>query len=180
MTLATWLTLGRMLLCLPLAWAIVAGAGAVAAFLLVIAAVTDFLDGFLARQKNEVTALGTALDPIADKLIAVAALTGFVAQGTVSGVHLLPLLLILLREALVAGLREAAAGRIRLAVTPLAKIKTACQFLAFIALCFGPTTGGVTLLWIAASLTVWTGLGYVRAFAASGWSTDARQDGDAP
>ncbi|MEM6648866.1 MAG: CDP-diacylglycerol--glycerol-3-phosphate 3-phosphatidyltransferase [Pseudomonadota bacterium] len=160
MTLATWLTLSRILLSLPVAFALLVGEGVWAATLLAIAAITDFLDGYLARARNEVTEMGAALDPIADKLLTLSALVSFVAINTVAGFHLIAVLAILLREAFVSGLREAMAGKSSLPVTKLAKLKTTLQFFALFGLCFGPSLWGLALLWAAAGLTLWTGWQY--------------------
>lgn len=167
LTLATKLTLGRIVLALVLAPAILTLPPLVGAAILVLTAVTDYLDGAVARARNEVSALGAALDPIADKLVAVSALIAFVAAGTLTGPHLIPVLGILLRETLIAGLREAAAGSGTLAVSRLAKWKTAVQFAAFILLCFGATPLALGLLWAAAALTVWTGGAYLLKWWAS-------------
>ena len=167
LTPATVLTVGRMVLALPIAWSITANAQWVAVGLLLLATATDFLDGYLARARNEVTALGATLDPIADKLIAVAVLLSLAAVGTLEGVHLLAALAILLRETLVSGLRESASALGGLPVTALAKVKTTAQFVAFILLCAGPSTIGLGLLWVAAALTLYTGAQYLIRWWAS-------------
>lgn len=163
LTLATILTLLRMALALPIAIAAAMSAANVTFALLLAAALSDFLDGRIARHRNEVTRLGAALDPVADKLITTAALGAYIAADTLTGWNVVPALLILLRETLVAGLRESIAGSdVGLPVTSLAKIKTAAQFLALIALAFGPSAAGLLLLWLAAALTVITGAQYAR------------------
>ncbi|MEM9233797.1 MAG: CDP-diacylglycerol--glycerol-3-phosphate 3-phosphatidyltransferase [Pseudomonadota bacterium] len=161
LTLATRVTLARILLALFLGPLILYFSPLVGAGLIALAGVTDFLDGYLARARGEVTKFGAALDPIADKLIALSALIAFTANGTLTGIHLYAVFAILLREILIAGLREAAADTVSMGVSALAKWKTTIQFLAFIALCFGPTPIALGLLWMAAILTVWTGTSYI-------------------
>ncbi|MEM9422583.1 MAG: CDP-alcohol phosphatidyltransferase family protein, partial [Pseudomonadota bacterium] len=85
--------------------------------------------------------------------------------------HLLPALLILLRETLVSGLRESASAMGGLPVSFLAKIKTTAQFVAFILLCAGPSLAGLSLLWVAAALTVITGAQYAIRWWTSQSST---------
>ena len=171
MTLATWLTLGRIVLIVPFVLAFFFAAPLVAALIFAIAGLTDWLDGYVARRRNEVSALGAALDPIADKLLTITALVVLCADGQIAGPHLAAALAIALREVLVGGLREALAGRsVSLPVTFLAKIKTTVQFVAFVVLILAaPDMDGFgdpllvlgrALLWLAAALTVWTGYQY--------------------
>lgn len=168
--MANYLTLTRMLLIVPIALLLIGapGTGArwVAFGLFLLAGITDFFDGWLARKLDEVSALGAALDPIADKLLTAALLLLLAADGTIQGWHLLAALVILLREVLIVGLREALAGAITLPVTFAAKVKTTVQFIA-LALLLAPVAGsreaGLAALWTAALLTVWTGAHYVTA-----------------
>ncbi len=139
----------------------------------VVAAVTDWLDGYLARAWKQQSAVGAMLDPIADKLIVGATLMMLVYDGTVSGLGIFAALTILCREILVSGLREYLAGlHVKVLVTMLAKWKTFVQMLALGALLAGPaleaslpgaTDIGIALLWIAAVLTIWTGSAYLKA-----------------
>lgn len=167
LTLATRVTLVRIVLALGLGPLLLVLPDLAGAALIGFLGLTDYLDGYLARKRNEVSALGAALDPIADKLVTVAALIAFVADGTLGGVHLYAVFAILLREILIAGLREAAGTSVSLKVSPLAKWKTTVQFLAFLLLCFGPAPLALGFLWMAAVLTVWTGAGYVISW----WSS---------
>jgi CDP-diacylglycerol--glycerol-3-phosphate 3-phosphatidyltransferase/cardiolipin synthase len=145
-----------------------------AAFLIFIAAaLTDWLDGYLARSLSLQSALGRMLDPIADKLLVGAVLIMLVHDQTIHGVSVIAAVVILCREILVSGLREFLAGlQVKMHVTTLSKWKTAVQMAALAALLLGSTGErlmpglagfGITLLWIAAALTVWTGFGYLRA-----------------
>src|SRR5471032_288897 len=107
----------------------------------VIAAVSDWLDGFAARKLKAGSDFGRMLDPIADKVLVAVALMMLVAEGTftrynattgaLSLLRLVPALIILAREILVSGLREFLAGtRVSVPVTAIAKFKTAVQMLA--------------------------------------------------
>lgn len=137
------------------------------------AAVTDWLDGHMARRWAQQSEIGRFLDPIADKLLVAATLFMLVAKGRLSTEWaLLPALVILCREILVSGLREyLAVLRVGLPVSKLAKWKTAIQMTAIGFLIVGeagpvllPVQGiGETLLWIAALLTLVTGYDYLHA-----------------
>jgi CDP-diacylglycerol--glycerol-3-phosphate 3-phosphatidyltransferase len=140
----------------------------------VIAAATDFFDGWLARRLSAQSAWGAMLDPIADKIAVLAAVLGLVWLAPRLSVAI-PGFLILMRELFVSGLREAGAARgVRFPVTQLAKWKTTIQLVALSAeiLAAGGLLGPLPidaadgLLWIAALLTLWTGLDYARAAAA--------------
>lgn len=133
----------------------------------VIAAVTDFLDGWLARRFDAVTVWGTILDPIGDKILVCGAMVGLMAAGA-GPAFALPAGLILFREFAVSALREVGAARgLKLPVTRLAKWKTAVQLVA-LAVVLGvgvlpglpPQAPGV-LMWFAALLTLWTGGEYL-------------------
>lgn len=163
------LTVGRLLAAPLVGLLVLAGTGgdaARAAFLVfAAAAATDFLDGWLARRLGATSALGRALDPIADKAMVVIALSALMARAGPDAALGLPAIAILFREILVAGLREAT-GSLALAVTPLAKWKTAAQLVAVAALLAAPAFGlpalpGLVLLWLAAILTIVTGADYV-------------------
>jgi cardiolipin synthase (CMP-forming) len=138
-----------------------------------VAAVTDFLDGYLARAWAQQSLIGRLLDPIADKLIVGAALLMLVADQTISGWSLWAALIILSREILVSGLREFLAElNVTVAVSRLAKWKTTVQMIALCFLLAGSagdkacgctTTMGLGLLWFAAVVTLYTGFDYFRA-----------------
>lgn len=167
--MANLLTIMRAVLILPFAICLLYGGESarwLAFALFLVAGITDYLDGAIARARNEVSAFGTALDPIADKMLTAAALLLLVMDGTISGIHVIAALIILLREIWLSGLREALAGALTLPVTKLAKWKTAFQFIAFTFLLLPiekALPGGLTLLWLAAALTAWTGLKYTKA-----------------
>lgn len=138
-------------------------AGWFAAVLFCVAAATDFLDGWFARRRDLGSDFGRLIDPIADKLLVIAALVLLVATDRAP---IIAALVIVLREVLISGLREYLSGRgIGLPVSRLAKWKTATQ-MAAIALLLSAHTDlavpGEVLLWLAAVLTCVTGADYVR------------------
>lgn len=132
-----------------------------------IAAVTDWLDGFLARRMNMQSDLGKMLDPIADKLLVGALIVTFAWTRDFSGFDLIPAIAILMREIFVSGLREFMGKReISVPVSFLAKWKTTVQLVAlFFVIVDGllPSFGLISsgLLWLAGALTVWTGWQYL-------------------
>jgi cardiolipin synthase len=141
------------------------------------AAITDYFDGKLARERRQQSDFGRMLDPIADKLLVGAALMMLVGMHRVSTLALYPAIVIMLREILVSGLREYLAGvRMGLPVTRLAKWKTGFQMGALGTLLAGnssaallhlrwlPVYGiGELMLWVAALLTLVTGWDYLTA-----------------
>lgn len=141
----------------------------------VAASVTDFLDGYLARIWNQTSNIGRMLDPIADKMLISVCLLLMAAdpEKTIAGWSLWAAVIILCREILVSGLREYLAGlKVSVPVTQIAKWKTTVQMLALGFLLAGPagekilpftTEIGITFLWIAAGLTLYTGYDYFRA-----------------
>jgi len=137
------------------------------------AAVTDWLDGWVARTYQQFSKLGRMLDPIADKLLVSSCLLMLAADGTIRGWALWAAIIILCREILVSGLREFLADlRVSVPVTNLAKWKTTMQLLAVGFLIAGEAGDlvlpynsliGLSLLWISAILTLYTGYDYFRA-----------------
>ena len=136
------------------------------AVLFIVAAITDYFDGYLARSRNETSALGRLLDPIADKLLVVSALLIIVANGMVNKISYIPVVIILCREVLVSGLREFLAEvKVGMPVTRLAKWKTAFQMTALSLILLGKVSevfavSGEVLLWVAGVLTFITGYQY--------------------
>ncbi len=136
------------------------------------AALTDWLDGYFARSRGEVSGLGRFLDPVADKLLVAATLLMLVFVGQISGVTILPALVILCREIMVSGLREFLAEiSVSVPVSRLAKWKTVVQMVAIGFLIVGDAGWhvfpvveiGMVGIWLAALLTLYTGYDYLRA-----------------
>ena len=138
-----------------------------------LAAITDFLDGYLARIWEQQSSLGRMLDPIADKLLVAACLMMLVADRTIHGWSIWAAIVILSREILVSGLREFLAElRVSVPVSTIAKWKTTVQLVSVGFLIAGQAgetvlpgnvTIGIVLLWIAALLTLYTGYDYFKA-----------------
>ena len=155
-----------MVFYLPFEWRYIAAAG-----IFTLAAVTDWLDGYLARRLNEMTRFGAFLDPVADKLIVAVALV-LLVEVHASAILAVPALVIVCREIVVSALREWMAKyseRRSVAVSFVGKIKTTFQFIAIIVLLAnGPVQGsyivmtGYILLYGAAVLTIWSMYLYLR------------------
>ncbi|HEY1475538.1 MAG TPA: CDP-diacylglycerol--glycerol-3-phosphate 3-phosphatidyltransferase [Pseudolabrys sp.] len=139
----------------------------------IAAGISDILDGYFARIWGQHSSLGRMLDPIADKLLVSSCLLMLAAEETIRGWSLFAAVIILCREILVSGLREYLAElRVSVPVTRLAKWKTLGQMVAIGFLIAGdagdkilPATThiGITLLWLSAILTLYTGWDYMRA-----------------
>lgn len=135
--------------------------------LFLLASVTDWLDGVLARAWNAGSKLGQFMDPIADKLLVVAVILMFAVDGRIGGVHVVPAIAILCREMFVSGLREFLAFRaVEVPVSKLAKWKTATQMAALTVMLLPLAEArlpGLVLFWIAAALALQTGWAYFRS-----------------
>lgn len=127
----------------------------------VLAFLTDTLDGYLARKNGQVTNFGKIMDPLADKLLVTAALVCLATAGVVSP---WVAVIILAREFIVSGIRIAAAaeGNV-IAASVWGKIKTVWQFVALslALLCWEPNWFVSAAMWIAALLTVISGIDYI-------------------
>jgi CDP-diacylglycerol--glycerol-3-phosphate 3-phosphatidyltransferase/cardiolipin synthase len=158
---------------LPDAWLAPAGKNWLAMSVFVVAAITDWLDGWLARKWGETSAFGAFLDPVADKLMVAAALIVLVALGRAEAWLAI---IIIGREIAISALREwmaqLGAGK-SVAVAFIGKLKTVAQMTALIALLLNeplipfvstPLLGKVAL-WIAAALTIWSMLHYLKLAA---------------
>ncbi len=143
-------------------------------WIFVIAASTDWVDGFLARRWDATSRWGAILDPIADKILVTGAILGVLTSGSVPQIAI-PCGLILFREFAVSALRETVAGKVKLEVTLLAKWKTTLQLVALGAQLFALNwdgfgldfqylpwflRGAEVLIWMAAIATLWTGWQY--------------------
>ena len=145
----------------------------VALTIFIAAGITDFFDGYFARIWGQQSRLGRMLDPIADKLLVASCLLMLAADDTIKGWSVLAAIVILCREILVSGLREFLAElRVSVPVTQLAKWKTTMQLVAIGFLIAGEagekvlpgtTNIGLTLLWLSAIFTLYTGWDYFRA-----------------
>lgn len=173
--LLTWLRVALIPLVvgvfyLPDAWLSPFSKGLASTAIFIIAAATDWFDGFLARRWNETSAFGAFLDPVADKLMVTGALLVLVEFDRVNAVVAF---IIIGREIAISALREwmAQIGAAKsVAVSSLGKIKTTAQMVAIPMLLFSGTLFGTIdtrywgawLLGVAAVLTVWSMFYYLR------------------
>ncbi|NLV92685.1 MAG: CDP-diacylglycerol--glycerol-3-phosphate 3-phosphatidyltransferase [Firmicutes bacterium] len=128
-----------------------------AALVFILAAITDGLDGYIARSRNQVTKLGQLLDPIADKLLISGALVSLVQMNLVSA---WVAMIIIGREFAVSGLRMVAVTEgIVIAASKLGKIKTITQIVAIVAILL-QLPGALFLLWLAALITIVSAVDY--------------------
>lgn len=134
----------------------------IAAFIFVLASATDFFDGYIARTFDQITVLGSILDPLADKMLTLAGFLGLMILGSASP---WAIFLILTRELFITGLRvSAVAEGIDISASWMGKVKTVMQMIAIGFLMMG-WPGGEILLWIAVILTLYSGYEYVRDFS---------------
>ncbi|MBP0624264.1 CDP-diacylglycerol--glycerol-3-phosphate 3-phosphatidyltransferase [compost metagenome] len=172
--LLTWLRVAMIPLVvgvfyLPDAWLPMHTKNLTAAAFFIIAAVTDWLDGFLARRWNQTSSFGAFLDPVADKLMVTAALLSLLALDRVTD---LIALVIIGREITISALREwmAQIGASKsVAVNFLGKLKTTVQMIAIPLLLFsGQLLGfdayvlGTWMIYLAAVLTLWSMIYYMK------------------
>ena len=157
-------------------WVSVPNQNLVATILFTAAAITDWLDGWLARKLNQTSAFGAFLDPVADKLMVAAALIILVKLGRVDAIIAL---IIIGREIGISALREwmASIGAAKsVAVSAIGKIKTTSQMLAIPLLlyhdplgAFDPQRVGTWLIWIAAALTLISMAYYLKVALPQAW-----------
>lgn len=132
MTLASKITIGRILLIPFFMWAALMGQTVVALFIFILASATDWLDGYIARKYNQISDFGKFLDPLADKLLVFSALLLFIQWGRMDAWVVMA---ILTREFFVSGLRMVAASKgVVIAAGLSGKIKTVCTMLGIIAM----------------------------------------------
>lgn len=132
-----------------------------AGLVFVIASVTDFFDGYIARAWNQKTKLGAVLDPLADKMLTLAAFLGLMMIDRASP---WAIYLILIREFFITGFRVVmASDGVEIAASMAGKIKTVAQMVA-IGFLTMQWWGAEALLWIAVALTIYSGYEYVRAY----------------
>ena len=142
----------------------------IAGLLFIISSVSDYFDGYLARTLNQSSKLGTLLDPIADKLLIASVIVVLVDTGVISNIHVVPAIIILLREIAISGLREFLAKlNTDMPVSKLAKYKTTFQMisLSILIISLGFELNdllwniGLITLWIAAIITLLSGYNYI-------------------
>ncbi|MCK5294676.1 MAG: CDP-diacylglycerol--glycerol-3-phosphate 3-phosphatidyltransferase [Arcobacteraceae bacterium] len=132
-----------------------------AGLIFVIASVTDFFDGFVARQWDQMTKLGAILDPLADKMLGLAGFLGLLAMDRISA---FAVFLILSRELFITGLRVVAVSEGKdVASTMAGKVKTVVQMIA-IGFLLMNWPFATEILWFAVALTLYSGYEYVRDY----------------
>ena len=155
---------------LPPAWLLSHWVNVIAAVIFAVAAVTYWLDGFLARALNQVSAFGAFLDPVADKLVVAA---GLLVLVKLERVDALIALIIIGREIAISALREWMAGIGQgksVAVSFIGKLKTTAQMAAILLLLYHDSIGqmidthlmGTYLIYVAAILTLWSMAYYLK------------------
>jgi cardiolipin synthase (CMP-forming) len=180
LTLPNILTASRIAAAPVLAVAVLGGqAPALAAGIALAAALTDLLDGALARALRQTSDLGAALDPIADKVFILTALLLLIAAGALRGALVWAALILLWRESLIAVVRDyTRSAGLAASVSALSKLKTAAQFLAVIALFASRIPSahadlffrtGAGLLWASAGLALYTGVDYIWRARRRAW-----------
>ena len=142
----------------------------IAGLLFIVSSVSDYFDGYLARTLNQSSKLGTLLDPIADKLLVASVIVVLVDTGVISNIHVVPAIIILLREIAISGLREFLAKlNTDMPVSKLAKYKTTFQMvsLSILIISLGFELNdllwniGLITLWVAAIITLLSGYNYM-------------------
>ncbi len=132
-----------------------------AGLIFVIASITDFFDGYLARTWNQMTKLGSILDPLADKMLMLA---GFLGLILIDRANIWAIFLILSREFFITGLRVIAVAEGRdVAASMAGKIKTVVQMIA-IGFLIMNWPFATTILWIAVILTLYSGYEYTKEY----------------
>ncbi|PHQ56319.1 MAG: CDP-diacylglycerol--glycerol-3-phosphate 3-phosphatidyltransferase [Sulfurimonas sp.] len=132
-----------------------------ASLLFVLASATDFFDGYIARQWNQMTMLGAILDPLADKMLTLAVFLGLMMMGEASA---WAVYIIIVRELFITGIRTVAVSEgLSVKASWAGKVKTVAQMIAIgFLLMHWPL--GDELLWFAVFLTVYSGLEYLWGF----------------
>ena len=142
----------------------------IAGLLFIVSSISDYFDGYLARTLNQSSKLGTLLDPIADKLLIASVIVVLVDTGVISNIHVVPAIIILLREIAISGLREFLAKlNTDMPVSKMAKYKTTFQMvsLSILIISLGFELNdllwniGLITLWIAAIITLLSGYNYM-------------------
>ncbi len=133
-----------------------------AALLFVLASVTDFFDGYIARELNQKTLLGAIIDPLADKMLIIAAFLALMMVGEASA---WAIYIIIIRELFITGLRTVAISEgVDVSASMAGKIKTVAQMFA-IGFLLMHWSGGEILLWISVALTIYSGFEYIAGFS---------------
>lgn len=171
-TLLTWLRIALLPVIVAIFYMEASWARPLCAFVFIIAGITDWLDGYLARRMSLESRFGAFLDPVADKLMVMVALV-LVVESAQDWIITLPAIVIIGREIAISALREWMAEigqRAHVAVSSLGKLKTTMQIVALVALLYQQVFFGIDLqpiglvcLYVAAVLTIWSMVQYLVA-----------------
>ena len=132
-----------------------------ASLLFVLASITDFFDGFIAREWNQMTMLGAIIDPLADKMLTIAAFLGLMMIGEASA---WAIYIIIIRELFITGIRTVAVSEgLDIKASWAGKVKTVAQMFA-IGFLLMHWPYGEELLWFAVGLTLYSGFEYLYGF----------------
>ena len=172
MTIASYITLVRMLLIVPIIYLANASEAHLAFFLFIIAGLTDYIDGYVARKTETTTSLGALLDLLADKLLVCLVLIWCVfLSNTV--MLIIPAIIIISRELIISSIRQflvEKTGENPIKVTYVAKSKTTIQMIAISFLILSPEMGlwfnniTILLIWIAALISIYTLYNYFYSY----------------
>jgi phosphatidylglycerophosphate synthase len=173
--IANVVTASRIVLLAPL-WVLMTWPGETAAWgalaVFVLAGLTDVVDGRIARARGEVSAFGAMLDLISDRLLTAVVMVGLIASGKLAGLWVVPALVLLGRDLVVASFGEATRGGMRFPVTTTERVKIALQFGGF-GLLLAPSVlalqqeAGRWALALSAAVCTWTLVDYTRRAVAA-------------
>tara|TARA_B100000131_G_scaffold21098_1_gene20477 strand:- start:11612 stop:12142 length:531 start_codon:yes stop_codon:yes gene_type:complete len=172
MTIASYITLVRMLLIVPIIYFANVSEVLLAFFLFIIAGLTDYIDGYVARKTETTTSLGALLDLLADKLLVCLVLIWCVFLSN-SVILIIPAIIIISRELIISSIRQflvEKTGENPIKVTYVAKSKTTIQMIAISFLILSPEMGlwfnniTILLIWIAALISIYTLYNYFYSY----------------
>ena len=172
MTIASYITLVRMLLIMPIIYFANISAVHLAFFLFIIAGLTDYIDGYVARKTETTTSLGALLDLLADKLLVCLVLIWCVFLSN-SVMLIIPAIIIISRELIISSIRQflvEKTGENPIKVTYVAKSKTTIQMIAISFLILSPEMGilfnniTILLIWVAAFISVYSLYNYFECY----------------
>ena len=172
MTIASYITLVRMLLIVPIIYLANVSEVHLAFFLFIIAGLTDYIDGYVARKTETTTSLGALLDLLADKLLVCLVLIWCVFLSN-SVILIIPAIIIISRELIISSIRQflvEKTGENPIKVTYVAKSKTTIQMIAISFLILSPEMGlwfnniTILLIWIAALISIYTLYNYFYSY----------------
>ncbi len=172
MTLASYITLSRIILILPIMYLMSNDQVYIALSLFILAGLTDYLDGYVARLTNNETSLGALLDLLADKLL-VCIILIWCAFLSGSSLVIIATLIIITRELLMSSIRQfivEKAGENLVKVTYIAKSKTTMQIVAISFLILSPQMNflfkqiSISLIWIAAFISIYSLIDYFDTY----------------